>query len=149
MTVELAVGLGAVALIGVIGLGLWMRTLSRKLTAVPASGNLFEAVRRLDEDLSAAEKAIGQLQPAVRSLLDRMPGAVRHMAVVAYDAHGDMAGRLSRSVALLNEKGDGLVYTLLTGRTESTFFTKMVRGGRGSEALSPEEQTAVDRALQR
>ncbi len=126
-----------------------MRVLARKLTAVPASGNLFEAVRRLDEDLSAAETAIAQLQPAVASLMDRMPGAIRHAAVVAYDAHGDMAGRLSRSVALLDERGDGLVFTLLTGRSESVFFTKMVRRGRGAEALSPEEQTAVDRALGR
>jgi hypothetical protein len=149
MTVELAVALGVVALLGVGALGLWMRVLARKLTAVPASGNLFEAVRRLDEDLSAAETAIAQLQPAVASLMDRMPGAIRHAAVVAYDAHGDMAGRLSRSVALLDERGDGLVFTLLTGRSESVFFTKMVRRGRGAEALSPEEQTAVDRALGR
>ncbi len=149
MTVELAVALGVVALLGVGALGLWMRVLARKLTAVPASGNLFEAVRRLDEDLSAAETAIAQLQPAVASLMDRMPGAIRHAAVVAYDAHGDMAGRLSRSVALLDERGDGLVFTLLTGRSESVFFTKMVRRGRGAEVLSPEEQTAVDRALGR
>lgn len=147
MTVEVAVVLGGVALAGLIGLALWMRLLARKLTAVPASGNLIEAVRRLDEDLAAAEKAITELQPAVASLNKRMPGAIRHSAVVAYDAHGDMAGRLSRSVALLNEKGDGLVFTLLTGRSESVFFTKMVRRGRGTEQLSPEEQTAVDRAL--
>ena len=65
-----------------------------------------------------------------------------------YDAFGDIAGNLSRSIALLDATGDGLVISLLVGRSETLFYTKQVRGRRGLEELSPEEAEAVDRAMQ-
>jgi hypothetical protein len=33
------------------------------------------------------------------------------------------------------------------GSRQTLFFTKMIRGGEGTEPLSPEERTAVERAL--
>ena len=131
----------ALSLIGRVG------ALTKKLSSIPDDGNVFEAIRRLDADLGAAEDAIGRLQPAVRSLAERMPGAIRHTAILSYDAHEDLAGRLSRSIALLDERGNGLVLTLMVGRTESIYYTKMIRGGRGTEPLSPEEAGVVRTAL--
>jgi hypothetical protein len=146
--VELAaVGIAAVALVIALVLMGRVGTLTRKLDSVPDDGNVFEAIRRLDADLGAAEEAIGRIQPAVRSLAQRMPGAIRHTAVISYDAHQDLAGRMSRSIALLNERGDGLVITLMVGRAESIYYIKMIRGGRGAEPLSPEEAKAVRTAL--
>jgi hypothetical protein len=44
------------------------------------------------------------------------PLALRDLAVVRYDALGEMSGRLSFSVALLNALGDGVVLTSINGR---------------------------------
>ena len=55
--------------------------------------------------------------------------ALRHVAVVRYDAFGDMGGRLSFSVALLDDAGDGLVLTSINGRTETRTYSKGVKGG--------------------
>jgi len=119
----------------------------RRFRAIPRDGGIYESVRTLDEDLAAVEAAVAHLQPQVRSLLDRMPGALRYAAVVTFDATEERLGNQSRAIALLNERRDGLVITLLVGPRQSLFFTKMVREGKGVEPLSPEEQTAVDRAL--
>jgi hypothetical protein len=143
----LTIGVAAVALVVVAVLAVQVRRLERRMAVLPEDGGVFEALRRLDADLASAEEAIAALRPVVQSLHERMPGALRHAAMVAYDATGDLAGNLSRSIALLNERGDGLVLTLLTRRSESLFYTKMVRGGRGTEVLSPEEQEVVNRAL--
>jgi hypothetical protein len=89
------------------------------------------------------------LRPVVQSLHERMPGAICRTGVVVFDASGDLAGGLSRSVALLDERGDGLVLTVLALRSENLFYVKMIRGGRGAEQLSPEEQQAIARALSR
>ena len=75
-----------------------------------------------------------------------MPLAISHTGVVAYDAFGDIAGHLSRSIALVNDEGDGVVISLLVARSETLFFTKEVRAGRGVEVLSPEEERALARA---
>jgi hypothetical protein len=147
MTAQLALAVAGLALVVAVALAVRVSRLQRKLAVLPEDGGIFEALRRLDVDLAATEGAIAALRPVVQSLHERMPGAIRYAAVVAYDATGDLAGNLSRSIALLNERGDGLVLTLLTRRSESLFYTKMVRAGRGMEALSPEEQQAISRAM--
>lgn len=147
LLVALAVGLAVLALLTAAALVVRVNRLQRRLSVLPEDGGVFEALRRLDADLATAEEAIAALRPVVQSLHERLPGALRYAAMVAYDATGDLAGNLSRSIALLNERGDGLVLTLLTRRSESLFYTKMVRAGQGTEALSPEEQEVVSRAL--
>jgi hypothetical protein len=92
---------------------------------------------------------VARLQPVVKSLGERMPGALRYASVVTFDAHEDRTGHMSRAIALLNERRDGLVITLLHGPRQTLFFTKMVADGQGVEPLLPEEQAAVDRALGR
>ncbi|MCJ7725384.1 MAG: hypothetical protein MUP76_03225, partial [Acidimicrobiia bacterium] len=61
-----------------------VRAFKQRLSAIPEDGSVFDALRRLDTDLAAAEDAIARLQPAVRSLAERMPGAIRYTAVVRY-----------------------------------------------------------------
>jgi len=124
-----------------------VRAFKERLSAIPEDGSVFDALRRLDDDLAAAEEAIARLQPVVGSLAERMPGAIRYTAVVRYDAHHDLAGELSRSIAMLNEHGDGVMITLMKGREQPIYYTKMIRGGRGTEQLSPEEEAAVQQAL--
>ena len=147
MITEISLGLAALALVVAVALTLRVSRLQRRLDILPEDGGIFEALSRLDADLAANEEAVAALRPAVQSLHERMPGALRLTGVVAFDATGDLAGGLSRSIALLNERGDGLVITVLTLRTESVFYVKALRGGRCPEILSPEEEQAVARAL--
>lgn len=144
-TIALAVAVSAF----VIGLAaLWIVTSQRRqVAAIPRGGDLLDTVRQLDEDLSNVEAAVAFMQPSVQSLMERMPGALRYAAVVTFDAHDERTGHLSRAIAILNERRDGLVITLLVGPRQTLFFTKMIRAGEGVEPLSPEEQTAVSRAL--
>ncbi len=148
---EILAIVAAVLAVGALGAALTqinrVKSMEARLAAIPEDGSVFDALRRLDEDLASAEEAIARLQPVVRSLSERMPGAIRYTAVVRYDAHHDLAGQLSRSIAMLNEHGDGVVITLMRGREHEIYYTKMVRGGRGTEPLSPEEQAAIQQAL--
>lgn len=119
----------------------------RRFANLPRDANLLDQIRRLDEDLAMVEAAVARMQPVLKSLVDRMPGAIRYAAVVTFDANDERTGHLSRAIALLNERKDGLVITLLHGPRQSLFFTKMVVEGAGVEPLSIEEETAVRRAL--
>ncbi|MEU9891396.1 DUF4446 family protein [Sphaerisporangium sp. NPDC051011] len=69
--------------------------------------------------------------------------AIRDVAVCRYDALAEMTGRLSFSVAMINGLGDGIVLTSINGRTETRTYVRPVRGGRGIQPLSPEEEQAV------
>ena len=75
--------------------------------------------------------------------------ALRHVAVVRYDAFGDMGGRMSFTAALLDDSGDGLVITSINGRTEARAYAKGVKEGQSDQSLSPEETQAIALALGR
>ncbi|MEV7012956.1 DUF4446 family protein [Streptosporangium sp. NPDC051022] len=69
--------------------------------------------------------------------------AIRDVAVFRYDALEGMTGRLSFSVAMLNGFGDGVVLTSISTRSENRSYVRSLRGGKGHQPLSPEEEYAV------
>ncbi|HSY14633.1 MAG TPA: DUF4446 family protein, partial [Jatrophihabitantaceae bacterium] len=75
--------------------------------------------------------------------------ALRNVALVRYDAFDEMAGRMSFSLALLDDDGDGVTLSAIAGRSDTRVYAKGVQGGAGEHDLSPEEQQAVGAALRR
>jgi uncharacterized protein DUF4446 len=109
-------------------------------------GSLLAAVRRQAADLAALQTNLdnsGRLLAAARADL---ADAIRHVAVVRYDAFADMGGRLSFSAALLDDAGHGLVLTSINGRTETRTYAKAVVSGESEHTLSPEEEQAISLA---
>ena len=68
---------------------------------------------------------------------------LRHLAVVRYDAFGDMGGRLSWSLALVNDAGTGVVLTSIHGRSEARTYAKNIAAWSCDQQMSPEEEEAV------
>jgi hypothetical protein len=91
------------------------------------------------------EDALG-LRHEVAALRGEAAGALQHPAVVRYDAFGDTGGRLSWSVALLDDHGDGVVLTSIHGRNEARTYAKSIAAWTCEQQLSPEEEDAVARA---
>ena len=77
----------------------------------------------------------------------RDPRALTRVAVVRYDAFGDLAGALSFSAALLDDAGNGLVLSSINGRSETRTYAKGVSAGASEAPLSPEEQEAIAEAF--
>jgi hypothetical protein len=69
---------------------------------------------------------------------------LQHLAMVRYDAFGDTGGKLSWSMALLDDKGDGVVLTSINSRADARTYAKEIRAFTSEAKLSPEEEEAVD-----
>jgi hypothetical protein len=94
------------------------------------------APRKVPADLEAVAQAVGDLRvDAARAL--------RHLAVVRYDAFGDMGGHLSWSLAILDAEGDGVLLTAIHGRSDTRTYAKNVTGWQSNTQLSPEESEAL------
>ena len=89
---------------------------------------------------------VAGLRGEVEALRQESKGALRHLAVVRYDAFGDMGGRLSWSVALVDDAGTGIVLTSIHGRSDARTYAKNVTAWSSDQQLSPEEQEAVGMA---
>ena len=72
--------------------------------------------------------------------------ALRHLAVIRYDAFQDTGGQLSWSMALLDDNGSGVVLTSIQGRNEARTYAKNVSDWSSETQLSPEEQEAISTA---
>lgn len=84
---------------------------------------------------------------AVAAAGPRDARALTRVAVVRYDAFGDLAGALSFSAALLDDAGNGLVLSSINGRSETRTYAKGISGGHSDAPLSPEEQEAIAEAF--
>jgi hypothetical protein len=98
------------------------------------------SVRRGGADLPTDVEG---LRGEVQALRMEAAEALRHLAVVRYDAFGDMGGHLSWSMALLDDGGNGVVLTSIHGRSEARTYAKNVTSWTCDQALSPEEEEAV------
>jgi Protein of unknown function (DUF4446) len=83
------------------------------------------------------------LRSEVAALRTEVSDALRHLAVVRYDAFGDMGGHLSWSLALLDDSGNGVVVTSIHGRSEARTYAKNVSAWSCDQAISPEEEEAI------
>lgn len=137
---------GVLALLLALAAHLRLRRLRVRLLLLQGRGteeSFVDAVSRHvaeSEDLRAdLSEACTQLEATRLGIAD----AIRRVAVVRFDAFGDMGGRVSFSAALLDDAGDGLVITSINGRNETRTYAKGVIGGHGQQALSPEEEEAI------
>lgn len=77
---------------------------------------------------------------------ERLAASVSHTAMLRYDAYGELTGRQSSSMALLDDNGDGLVITAIRHRNHSHLYVKQLRGRESDIDLSPEEREAIAQA---
>jgi hypothetical protein len=142
-----------------------LRTLAklRRATSVLAKGargpeanaSLIEATSRNTERTEVIAEEIADLRALVADNLKNrkdggpaaITGALRNVALVRYDAFGEMSGRMSFSLALLDEHGDGVTLSAIAGPTDTRVYAKAVADGKGEHELSPEEAQAVSAAL--
>jgi hypothetical protein len=95
------------------------------------------------------EATFEQVQRRLETDEARISRGISRTAVIRYDAYNEMSGRQSSSMALLDEKGSGVVLSSILHRDQARLYVKGVRDGSPEVDLSPEEDEAVRSALGR
>lgn len=93
------------------------------------------------------DEATAKIEARMHTAEERLDGAVAHTAMIRYDAYGEMSGRQSSSIALLNAHKSGVVLSAILHRSHSHLYVKQIVEGDSDIDLSPEEQQVIDRAL--
>ena len=125
--------------------------LARGARGPNAQESLIEANSRTAEQLAVLAEEVGELRTYLTSGPDSGAalGGLRNIALVRYDAFGEMSGRMSFSLALLDDKGDGVAISAIAGATDTRVYAKGITDAKGEHDLSPEEQQAVAAALRK
>ena len=114
--------------------------------AVAIAGRRTSGGRRNRQDTSSLPQDPRALRQEVAALKAENAQALRHVAVIRYDAFTDTGGQLSWSLALLDDSGSGVLLTSIQGRNESRTYAKNVVGWASETLLSPEEEDAIANA---
>jgi Protein of unknown function (DUF4446) len=102
----------------------------------------FEALYDWVQDIA------GRLTARMDAAEQRLDSAVAYSALIRYDAYGEMSGRQSTSIALLDARRTGLVLSSIHHRDQARLYAKRVREGQPELELSPEESEAIRLALE-
>ena len=149
-----AAAAAVLALAGCVWLALRLRVLRAAQRAVLGereSTDVVAYVVRLEEDLTLLrdylDDAAARLDSRLRRAEARLDGAIVHRALVRYDAYGEMSGRQSLSLALLDASRSGVVLSSILHRDQARIYVKQVQAGESELKLSPEEEEALRLAL--
>ncbi len=118
-------------------------------SADPRLASLPDDVVALREQLDHLRGVVAGLSGALGAAREADAAALRHVAVVRYDAFADVGGRLSHSVAILDDTATGVVLTTLSGKSDVRTYVRAVTAGEGDGSLTAEEQQAVEAAVGR
>ncbi|MBX6352016.1 MAG: DUF4446 family protein [Thermoflavifilum sp.] len=108
----------------------------------------------LDEVFASTVEEVSKLRAelaSVRAELGHVRAALEHKIstarVLRYNAFADTGSDLSFSVALLDDRLNGVVLSSIYGREESRMYAKPVEGGKSRYVLTDEERAVIDAAM--
>jgi len=137
-----ALVVGLVALAGSVFAYLNAVQVRRRLWRI-AAGRSSDQTEPEFSSLPAQLRSLAGRVDELESVGNTWAQSLRHVAVVRYDAFGDVSGAQSWSLAILDDAGDGVVVTAINGREAARTYAKNVRAGESDAALSPEELEAI------
>ena len=148
MLVWIAVGAAVVAVLALlvaVGAQLRLTRVRRDFRVLHGDGetDIARVAAGQNHRLDRVTADVARLRSELGSAREDVRQSLRHVAVVRYDAFGDMGGRLSFSAAIVDDAGDGIVISSIHARSESRTYAKGIVDGRSSITLTPEEQQAL------
>jgi len=140
---------------------IWLLVLSVKLRRLRAGQHAVlgkNGQRDLIAHAAALETAFVQLRDWVEETAaglerrmgtaeQRIDGCVAYTSLIRYDAYGEMSGRQSSTLALLDSDRTGVVLSSILHRDQARVYVKQVRQGESEFELSPEEREAIEAAM--
>ncbi len=126
-----------------------IRKLNKKYSAFMKGANgkdleasIFSRFNEMDKMKTDIEYIFGKLNIACDMLLT----AYQKMSIVKYDAFKEMGGKLSFSMALLDDKNNGCILTSVHTREGCYTYIKEIIKGESFVVLSEEERKALEEA---
>ena len=107
---------------------------------------LIQKFMEIDDNIHQIQKN----RENIELLIEEKQYAYSKIGLIHYDAFGEeVKGKLSFSMAILNDRNDGFVITSIHGRDGGCYiYSKEVLGGKSFIPLSGEEEEAITTAVE-
>ena len=95
------------------------------------------------------EETLSKNSEDIKLLYKKFKKASQKVSLTKYDAFNQMGGQLSYCLVMLDENNDGFIINSVHGADGCYSYTKEIRKGKSSIALSNEEQQTLIDAMER
>ncbi|WP_125154220.1 DUF4446 family protein [Clostridium rectalis] len=109
--------------------------------------NIEELINNYLDRVDRATKETGEMRDLYKMLDSKLQSCIQKVSIMRYRAFEDVGSDLSYSIALLNDKNNGIILTGIYGRNESTTYAKPIDKGISRYDLSDEEKHVLDEAM--
>jgi hypothetical protein len=125
-------------------------SLRRRLArlALGKGGSIEESIAILAREMKEAREFRVELEKYLKLAESRLRGSVSGVGLVRFNPfHGEgQGGNQSFALALIDERGMGVVFSTLYARDRVGVYAKPIEGGASTYELSEEEKAAIDKA---
>ena len=101
----------------------------------------------LYEDNKLIKASMDKNRKDIESLYKKFEGAFQKIGIIKYDAFNQMGGKLSFSLALLDENDNGFILNSVHSSEGCYSYTKEIKNGLSEISLGEEEKKALDMAM--
>lgn len=131
----------------IVGLTIWCYRLYRhynRLTGGVTTAGLTHTLEVLLNNVGDVKKSVDLLERDTVGLREDAKAHIQRIGIVRFNPFSDTGGSQSFTIALLDNRQNGIVMTSLYARTGNRWYVKEIHEGAGvSMELSKEEQAAI------
>ena len=118
----------------------------RRFFAGKKAKDLEENIFILEENISKLRSAKEKIERELVEVNKKLKKSIRGLETIRFNPFPDQGSNQSFAVGLLNEDGDGVVFSSLYSRERMSIFAKPVKNGKSEYELTTEEKEVLDKA---
>ena len=105
-----------------------------------------EDLKKYIEDVENTQKTNEEIINYCKNIDNNINKCIKKIGIVRYNAFENVGSNLSFTLALLNEKNDGVVLNGIYAQDMSNIYAKPIKNGESEYTLSEEEIEAINKA---
>jgi hypothetical protein len=132
-------------LVGIIWVAITEKRLKRFFKGKKAK-DLEETIIALESDIAKLHKTKEDMQKDIATINVKLKKSVRGIGTIRFNPFPDQGSNQSFAIGMLNEEGDGVVFSSLYSRERMSVFAKPIKNNKSEYELSAEEKEALKKA---
>ncbi len=136
---------GIAIIVGIIWMVVTEKRLKRFFLGKKAK-DLEDTIISLEKDIVSLKEAKENIQKEIIAMNAKLKKSIRGLETIRFNPFPDQGSNQSFAVGMLNEEGDGVVFSSLYSRERMSIFAKPIKNNRSEYELSAEEKDVLNKA---
>jgi hypothetical protein len=108
--------------------------------------NLEDTIVKLQDNIAALQSAKEKAEKDIVAINAKLRRSIRGLETIRFNPFPDQGGNQSFAIGMLNEDGDGVVFSSLYSRERMSVFAKPIKNNKSEYELTAEEKEALQKA---